>query len=301
MNSPARMLGIAICAVFLLAATTQTMLSKQRAVTMNPFMVSAVDSSGNPLHGARYTHKFGETGETTLGDAYDIWDCPSLSASIPDLYPWIDGSSPISLYAMSDDEADAGAIVVVEGLDADWERASEVVVLGADTTSGGTTATIVGTASNWTRVHRAYVVGSTELAGNLYLDPSPTDATGDGIPDTLTDLAACIVIGANQTLMAIYTTADDEEAYIVKRCVSGVDTSPGTPGAATAGAFVRLYGGTFRVQDIQGLHASGTSNVCIESTTPFYVPPRTDLKASIIASDSLNRVSASFDITSFTE
>jgi hypothetical protein len=278
-----------------LGASSSVILSRQRSLSYNPYLASFVDASGNPLHGIRYTHKFGDTSETTLGDFYDVWDCPSLAAGIPDLYPWIDGTTPISIYAMSDDDADTALTVLVQGLDANWDRVSEVVVLGVSAGTG-TTAALVGTASNWTRVHRAYVVGATGLTGNLYLSPSATDATGDGIPDVLTDLAACIVAGSNQTLMAIYTTADEEVSYIVKRCVSGVDTTPGTPGSATMAGSIRLEGGVFRRQDVLGLHANGTSQACIESSMPFFVPPRTDIRAVIIAADGLNRVAASFDI-----
>lgn len=240
-----------------------------------------------------YIHKFGDTAETTLADGYDVWDCPSIDSNIPDTYPY--ESAAFSLYVMSDDEADAAAVLTVEGLDADWDKVSVSVTLGADTGSGGTTATIVGTASNWQRVYRAYA-NTANLAGNVYFDPEATDATGNGIPDDLTDVQACITIGSNQTLMAIYTTADEEQAFIVKRCTSGIDTSPGTPGSATVAGFIRLSGGQFRIQDVEGLHANGTSAICIPSSMPFYVPPRTDIKARIIAADGLNRVSASFDI-----
>ena len=287
--------AVLVLVVSLGASTTIRIVSKQNKLASNPYLGSFVDSSGKPIHDIRYTHKFGDTSETTLADNYDIWDCPSLAAGIPDLYPWIDGTTPISLYAMSDDDADTALTVVVQGLDANWDRVSEVVALGASAGTG-TTAVLVGTASNWTRVHRSYVVGATELTGNMYLSPSATDATGDGIPDVLTDLAACIVAGANQTLMAIYTTADEEVSYIMKRCVSGVDTSPGTPGSATMAGSIRLEGGVFRQQDVLGLHANGTSQACIESSIPFYLPPRTDIRAVIIAADGLNRVAASFDV-----
>ena len=263
-------------------------------ITRNPYMVSIVQSDGTPYTGSRYIHKFGETGEVTLADNYDIWACPGINAGVPDSYPY--QSSAFSLYAMSDDEADAGKTLRVEGLDANWDRMSVEVTLGVDTTSGGTTAALVGTASNWIRMFRAYNNGSTTLVGNVYFDPEATDATGNGVPDGLTNTQGCIAIASEQTLLALYTSADNERTYIVKRCAYGVDTTPGTPGSATIVAQIRTYGGVFRVQDVVGLHANGTSGVCIESSIPFYVPPRTDIRARIANADGLNRVSASFDM-----
>jgi hypothetical protein len=272
------------------------------SVVNNPYVVSKVNAAGATLGLVDYVHKFGETGETAIGDAYDIWDCPSLNAAIPDLYPWDPAGvdTAFSLYAMSDDELDAGKVLIVQGLDENWEKQTEQVPLGADTGSGGTTAALVGSASGWKRVYRAYA--ATEgLVGNVYFDHEATDATGNGIPDDLSDLQACIKIGANQTLMTVYTTAEGYDTFLEKRCATGVDASPGNPGSAAIGAFVRLFGGVWRVQDVYGVHSNGTSVMCIEASIPYYLPPRTDIRGTIITDDGLDRVTGSFDLTEFSQ
>ena len=96
-----------------------------------------------------------------------------------------------------------------------------------------------------------------------------------------TTLQGCIQIGNEQTLMALYTTADDEYTWITQYCATVLDITPGVPGYATLIPKIRLNSPavqTFRVITTFGLGADGTSDRCTPLYPPLYIPQRTDLK-----------------------
>jgi hypothetical protein len=222
----------------------------------------------------RVIHKFGRNDEPTAAD--DVWDCSEAAIGAPAAYPY--QAAAFTLYVSSDNAGDTTQEITVEGLDANWERATVTADLN------GVTFVQVGTASDWRRVFRAYNSSGTVFAGNIYLNDDNTDVGGDGIPDDLTDLQACIQIGNEQTLMAMYTAADDEYTWLTQYCATVLDITPGTPGYATLIAQTRSNSPaaqTFRVQTTFGLGADGTSDRCESFNPPIYVPQRTDLKFNI--------------------
>jgi hypothetical protein len=265
------LLVIFVLAVFALAAIPNSLPGRMELFVKSPLLLSVLDSDGNPGSAGRVVHKFGRNDTPAAGD--DIWDCSEVAIGGPATYPH--QAAAYTLYVSSDAAGDTTQEITVEGIDANWDRQ----VVTADL--NGVVFVPVGTASNWRRVYRAYNSSGTVFAGNIYLNNDATDAGGDGIPDVLTGLQGCIQIGNEQTLMSIYTTADNEYTWITQYCATALDATPGTPGYATTLAMIRANlpaSQTFRVSTVFGLGADGTSDRCESFNPPIFIPPRTDIK-----------------------
>jgi hypothetical protein len=280
---------LGVIAFFAIGAMTPQLEGLLPLYRTNPLLLSITDSSGDPEHSGRVIHKFGRNAEPTAAD--DVWDCSEAAIGGPAVYPF--QSSAYTLYASSDNAGDTTQTVTVEGLDANWERAK------VDVDLNGLTFVQVGTASNWLRVFRAYNSSATVFAGNIYLIDDPTDVGADGIPDNIATLQACIQIGNEQTLMAIYTTADDERTWITQWCANILDDVPATAGYTTTIPLMRANDPstlTFRVQTTFNLATAGTSDRCEPFNPPLYVPKRTDIKFNIDAMANITDVTATFNM-----
>lgn len=278
----ARYLFVLAILAALLMAPSAGFDSRAKIYADNPLLLATSDGA----HG-RVIHKFGRNDEPTAAD--DVWDCSEAAIGGPAVYPF--QSAAFSLYASSDNAGDTTQTITVEGLDANWDH---VVV---DVDLDGQNFELVGTATNWMRVFRAYNSSAAALLGNVYLG---LDAAGAlGVPTNVgTTLQACIQIGNGQTLMTIYTTADNEETWITQFCSSVLDITPGTPGYATLLPQIRLNSPAtqaWRIQTTFGLGADGTSDRCQVLTPPMYVPKRTDVKFTI-EGVSLDYVTSTFNM-----
>ena len=294
------LVGVALAVLLpsLAIGITTYVVSLQEQSIRNPYLVGTFGAAtGAPEYDTRYIRKFGETARDSLTDGQDVWNCPTLAVAVPENYVY--ASSAFTAYISSDDANDAAAAIVVEGLDENWERQRVVATLGAAAATSGTAIAEIGSGVTWLRIFRAFPSGSAPLEGNIYIGNDNTDAGTDGIPDDLTELQACILIGDNQTQMTHYTTAEGEETYIRSICVYGEDASSGTPGSASVGPYLRSFGQTFRVQAIYALHSDGTNAICRDLPYPVYLPPKTDLVGRIVEDNGLDRVSATYDIVSF--
>jgi hypothetical protein len=289
-----RSLTIVVVLVSLLLVAALSIRNDLYGFHQNPYTIGY----GDARYGATVVAKFGENPDVDNGTAEDVWDCPELGA--PVVYPF--SNAAYSLYLSSSSALDTSQTISVTGLDENWN--AQTVTL----TATGQTFTQVGSASGWRRVNRAFNAGSATpedaLAGDLYLATDNTDAGGDGIPDTLTSIKACIRQGKEQTLMAIWTAPDDYVTYIDNWCGSVV------PGGVTPGEKVAKFTGyaransplvgTLRPQTTFGLASRGTGMFCKRFQPPLWVPERTDLKGTV-GNDSTNNtfVSATFDVLLF--
>jgi len=283
MKRRALLIGLlAVTMLFSVGAIDSYLANRMELFTTNPLSLGHADSDEGIV-----IHKFGRNDEPTAAD--DVWDCSETAIGGPAVYPF--QSSAFSLYASSDNAGDTSQTITVEGLDANWERVQEDVDLD------GQNFELVGTASNWLRVFRAYNASATALLGNVYLG---LDATGTlGVPTNVaTTLQACIQIGNGQTLMAIYTTADDEQTWITQFCSTVLDITPGTPGYATLLPQIRLNlpaTQSWRVSTTFGLGADGTSDRCQVLHPPMYLAERTDVKFTI-EGVSLDYITSTFNM-----
>ena len=253
--------------------------------TMDPdFYLAVATGELSPIHDVR---EFGENPQIEdVGVPEDLWDCPQLAAGVPEVYPF--QGSAYTMWVSSDDEADAGLTVSLEGLDENWDEQTVQVTLGADTGFGGTAMVPAGDAGGWVRLNNSRNDGDTDYSGNLYFNTSSTDAGADGVPDTLTNLQGCIRIGNNHGSNSMYTVPRNHEAYLEEWCqeVSAEGSSSTVAGdfefhlrsATTTGT------GVFYLIDQSSRTTSGTTDYCHEFIIPFKIPEKSDLRWTFQAS-----------------
>lgn len=250
----------------------QHSLTRNRLLTNNSDLYEVVmlaDSDGNILNsfGAAanipiaagdvtgYTHinKFGATdGDVTAGT---VWDGNGGVVVYP--YP-ADGVISIT-------GTDTGEAVEVQGLDADYNPQTETVNVGS-------TGALV-----FSRVFRARMV-STENAADVVINQGGA-------------LAAKILAGLGQTLMAVYTVPAGKTAYLLDLHLGSDKASTNT--AMTYRLFARPFGGAFNIRG--NFNAAGGQNLDINYPVPLKFEEKTDLKIDVIAGQA-TQISATFDL-----
>ncbi len=184
--------------------------------------------AANTVHSPRYTvslYGFNNSVASTEESVWDGDDATGAAAGPVRCFANMNtGATPTAaaIFMSSDDEADAGEIITVDALDANWDPVTIAVTLGTNNTSG-TTNVQIGSA-NLMRINRAYA-GNTAIVGNVFLHLDDTIGT-DGEPDTpATDVVAMITIGANETNMACYSVPNNYDAFLTNVCVSNESTT----------------------------------------------------------------------------
>jgi stage V sporulation protein SpoVS len=132
------------------------------------------------------------------GTEETVWDAGGIYA-----YPSAATVMKVSSSSTNDTAAGTGArTILVQGLDADYNEAEEIVTLNGQTA--------VNTTVSFLRVTRAYVLtagsGGT-AAGDIYVGVGTVTA---GVPATI---YAKITLGENQTLMGIWTVPAGYTGY----------------------------------------------------------------------------------------
>ena len=225
--------------------------------------------------GTKSVFKFGFN--TTLGTTEEtVWSGSTLYA-----YPTSASTMTVSSGSVLDTAAGTGArTVTISGLDASYNEQSETVTL-----NGQTAVTTVGT---YIRMNRAFVVtaGSTATAqGNIYVG---TGAVTTGVP---ANIYAQMLVGDNQTLMALWTVPAGYTGYLESAYINAGDTSASQ--SIIAKFVQRQLGGVFRVASKVALH-DGIGNF-FDAIPPSF-PEKTDLEVRAVSSAGTNQVGASFTI-----
>ena len=221
-----------------------TMISNKNGdivTTDNRFPVDAIVSAvigenyelqvakGN-ISGTVGLYKFGVNPDVN-GTEEDIW-------SVGGTYSFATGASTRIVNSSSSNDVNSSGTgawqVVVEGLDENWELASETVNLN------GTNNVI--TSNQYRRVFRAYVV-TAGTSGTAAGDISIRQTSGGTI-------MAQIPVGANQTLMSIYTVPAGKTLYMTEVTLSS-GVTPGNGQATDHSIFkmkIRPFGCVFRTE-----------------------------------------------------
>ena len=206
----------------------------------------SVGTSGAPMtvlpEGLSHVNKFGYTGDDVNGTA-TIWDGNGTTASYP--YP-ADGVVSIT----STSGSDTGEAVEVQGLDANYEQAIETINVGE---TGSTT---------FSRVFRARKVDATNV-GTISINMNGT-------------LAAQILPGNGQTLMAVYTIPAGKTGYLLQ-----FQGSSDKQTAVQFKLFARenLDGGAFNLKGQWGVQ--GGNVVTYDYKVPLVFTEKTDLRVDI--------------------
>ena len=208
------------------------------------------------VSGYAHINKFGATnGDVTEGT---VWDGNDDDVA----YPYPDAG----LVSVSS-ATEVGEDVIVDGLDADYNLQSETIAIGA-------TGTLI--FSRVFRVKMSTITNQSDITINQ-----------GG------DLAAKILAGLGQTLMATYTVPAGKTGYILGIHLGSDKAS--TNSRMTYRLFCReiLNGGVFRIK--ANLNAAGGQSLDISYPVPLIVPEKHDIKIDVVAGQH-TQVSATFDI-----
>jgi hypothetical protein len=188
----------------------------------------------------------------------------------------------ISSSSTDDDAAGTGArTVLVDGLNANYERVTEIVSLDGQTQ--------VDTTNSYIRVNKMIVLtagsGGTSV-GNIY---AGTGAAVSGVPPTVVNQTGIL---ANETESAFYTVPAGYTAFINMWTMSSGNTTPDEWTRFTLR--VRPFGGVFGIKAQYHIAASGIYEC--KAAYPLPIPEKADLEVLAATSDGSASVSTQLQI-----
>jgi len=210
-----------------------------------------------------HVHKFGAVPAMSVNTTGTIWDVNDT------IYPWSAFATAGTLSLTRASASDAGKVVTVVGLNADYDQITENVTLTAE--SGNVTT------NSFIRVFRAYMTTGSNV-GNIDIIRGATTV-------------ARINASKSQTLMAVYTVPAGHSAYLLQgvcSCQSGAD--------ATGDMFIRYFGqASFRVGHSFEVSGNG-GQYLYQFTVPIKIPQKSDIDIRASVRSNNARVTAAFDI-----
>jgi hypothetical protein len=248
------------------------MVRNIRATEVGNLMTSdfLVEVSRGNIPGYSLDRKFGSIGSIQTSTPADVWSYGITSGAETYTFSTTADIDRVS----SDNSGDTGISITVVGLDSNWLEVTQTVAL-----DGTDAQTPVALTTPLIRVNRAFNANGTDLLGNVYVFVN--GATTGGVPNTVTDVRAFILIGEGQTLQTIYTVPDGKTAYFM-----GLESSLTKAGGATivSGTFrgrTREFGKVFRTKDEFELISHGGSNRSYNQPIPLPFIERTDFVANV--------------------
>lgn len=235
---------------FLLADKNGNIINSFGIASNIPIAAGLVDGYG-------HINKFGATdGDVTEGT---IWDGNDDNVQYP--YP------ANSVVAVSSGQ-NVGDAVLVEGLDANFESASETINIGQ-------TGAVV-----FSRIFRARMVDTTNTQ-DVTLSMGGTTA-------------AKIIANRSQTLMGVYTVPAGKTAYLIKTQMGSDKASTNASLQYSLLARDTDDGNVFQIKGIS--YAAGGQNVIVEYPIPIKFEEKTDIRMDVVAGSGGQTCSATFDI-----
>ncbi len=237
-----------------------------------------IAESNIPNHTA--FNKFGQN--LAVGaDLEEVWDGSEI-------YEYFADDTFGTAYLSSDAAADQGIVYDIVGIDSDYNIGT--VSGTTDGTDGRNFIALTSNATDdkWWRVFRALNTSSSVAAGNVYISKDNTDVGANGIPDDTNDIQAKILIGAEQTLMSLFTVPVGNTAYLTHFWAS---TS--TNKVTTVNLYVRPFGGVFNIKASMSIN-QGYSRHHYDFPVPIAAKSDIKIMASAVAGGGI--VSAGFDL-----
>lgn len=242
----------------------------------NPFPVTTTGNVGTNkpyylevaqglIPGYSFNHKFGAVQSLSQNTTGTLWDIDDT------IYPWASWDTAGTITLTRAAAADADKVVTVQGLDSNYNFASENITLTAASGNAGTIS--------WKRVNRMFMI--TDGGGNVGHVTAVKGGTN----------VARITAGKGQTLMAVYTVPAGKTGYLLK----GVMTAQAS--ADASGQMLVRYFGTdvFRIGHAFEITGSG-GQYDYEFGIPIPVPEKTDIDVRAITRSNNGRYTAAFDI-----
>ena len=229
------------------------------------FLISVAkgDVSGHSL-----VFKYGRNDDIdTTTNPEDVWTYGGL-------YTY--NNTPSIQYISSDNPADLGQVITVEGLDENYNQLSVDVILN------GQNQTQIGTGETFVRVFRAFNAGPTQFVGNVLIYDDTNGGVVGGIPTVLTSIKAEVRADDQQTYMALYTVPAGYTAFFMGSAIS-ITTGASAAKSAEVELLTRDFGRIFRSQEILGLASTGSSSFSqdLNALGPLRFSEKTDIRVSV--------------------
>lgn len=211
-----------------------------------------------------HIHKFGAVPAMSQNQSGTVWDVNDT------VYPWTSWSSAGTVSALAVNVSDNGKILVLEGLDSNYNPQTESITLSS--------AGAVSSTKSFIRLYRGYIQDGSSNVANV-------DVQKGGVT------VLRITAGKGQTLMAVYTIPAGKTGYLVKgtgTCQSGAD--------ATGDMFIRYFGqSSFRVG--HSFEVSGTGGQYLyEFGVPIPITEKSDIDVRASVRSNNARITAAFDL-----
>jgi len=201
------------------------------------------------------------------------------------LYSYLAAATQLSVSSSSANDTSAGTgarTVTLSGLDANYAEISETVTLNGQTA--------VTTTNSYLRIFRMVVNSAGSGGQNAGVIYAGTGTVTAGVP---ANKYATIVIGDNQTLMAIWTVPANHTAYLLQTDVTVATTQNNK--YCTASLVARPFGEVFQVKD---RFVKAESQATLTYSLPLKFEEKTDIEYRAIG-DSAGAdiaISAAFEI-----
>jgi hypothetical protein len=229
-----------------------------------------LDVSSGQLGNISSVNKFGYSSDIDQ-TAEEVWDGGTAYSGL------LATASTVSATSTSDEDGPGaggtGALTItVQGLDEDYNAASETLTMNGTGDSGETTTTFL-------RVFRVNVATAGSTGSNV-----GTITVASTTPTTMAIISAT----KGQTLMAIYTVPAGKTAYMTKwyvSCGKGDDIS--------AELYVRTFGGAWNIKHSQDTFQE---SMVYEFEPYFKIEAKSDIKVMALSSTANTEGSAGFDL-----
>ena len=208
--------------------------------------------------GVQSINKFGFTGaDVGVSTVETVWDGNGTT----EIYPY----PANGVAAVTANTTDDGEVVVIEGLDADYNLRSTTIPVGA-------ASPVV-----FSRIFRCFMLNT---------------VNGDDVDITIGGaLAARIKAGLAQTEMALYTIPAGKTGFLMN--IHGSTTKATGNPACQFRIKVREFGSVFRIKGQFG--TAGGQSFMHEYPVPLLLPEKSDIRIDVIA-DAATGAGAIFDL-----
>ena len=218
------------------------MLADKDGNIINSFgSASNIPIAAGQVDGYSHINKFGYTGTDQNGTA-TVWDANNTTAIYP--YP---AAGVVTMTSTAG--GDTGAEVEIQGLDGDYNVVTENINIGS---TGAVT---------FSRIFRARMTSASN-AGDVTINQGGA-------------LAAKILTGNGQTLMAVYTVPAGKTGYLLK--IQGSMDKSNAP--VILKLFARPFGGTFNLKGQWG--TQGGNSIDYDYPVPLVFPEKTDIRVDV--------------------
>ena len=217
------------------------------------------------VRSASQIHKFGATPSQSVNTTATLWDKEDT------LYPWSAFDTAGVLVVGAVGANDNGKELTIQGLDENWNLASETFTLSSAGTVTGT--------QTFKRVYRGFISTSTTNETEINVTRGGTEVLR-------------ILADAGQTLMAVYTVPAGYTGYLYQGIASAQS------GADATGFMYARYntiGTTFRVAHTFEVSGNG-GPYNYKFSFPQELPEKTDIDVRLTTRSNNGRFTAAFDI-----